>query len=45
MACGCKGNSQTQTPKPVNKPNTGTNTPVANPRTVQASRRTIIRTN
>ena len=46
MGCGCRGNSSTKpsAPKPIAKPSTGTTgTPVANPRTVQTVRRTIIR--
>lgn len=50
MGCNCRGNSVSKTvstPKPVSKPvvqNNGTpGTPVANPRTVQTVRRTIIR--
>ena len=51
MGCGCRGNSTSQpsnSPKPVSKPSNGGNngtpgTPVANPRTVQTVRRTIIR--
>jgi len=48
MGCNCRGNSAKPAPpqpvlKPVNTGSGSTGTPVANPRTVQATRRTIIR--
>jgi len=48
MGCNCRGNSvKPAPPQPVIKPNVAgggaPGTPVANPRTVQTTRRTIIR--
>ena len=44
MACACKGNSSEQPlPKPTTPSTGSTEIPVANPRTLQTTRRPIIR--